>query len=177
MKLNGITETIQRALAAAGLNTQSGPMKGVTDTIHQALSAAGLTQRSETSPPAAHPSPLSQPAQPEARAVHQQMHRLGTVASFSSAARPWAGHLQGRGPSAQGGVVRHRQIEAEQADEGADQAFGLPERQAEDGAQGQGRQDGERRIPGLPAPGRAGLGCPRSDRLLGEPDRQAAALA
>ena len=41
-----ITETIQRALANAGLNTQSGPMKGVTDTIHQALSAAGLSQRS-----------------------------------------------------------------------------------------------------------------------------------
>jgi len=45
---SGITETIQRALAAAGLNTQSGPMKGVTDTIHQALSNAGLTQRSVT---------------------------------------------------------------------------------------------------------------------------------
>lgn len=44
--VGGITETIQRALAAAGLDTQSGPMKGVTDTIHQAFSAAGLTQRS-----------------------------------------------------------------------------------------------------------------------------------
>lgn len=43
--VSGITETIQRALAAAGLNTRSGPMKGVTDTIHEALSAAGLTQR------------------------------------------------------------------------------------------------------------------------------------
>ncbi len=42
----GITETIQRALAAAGLNTHSGPMKGVTDTIQEALSAAGLTRRS-----------------------------------------------------------------------------------------------------------------------------------
>ncbi|MGZ5165536.1 MAG: extracellular catalytic domain type 1 short-chain-length polyhydroxyalkanoate depolymerase, partial [Burkholderiales bacterium] len=37
-----ITDTIQRALASAGLDTQSGPMKGVTDTIQQALSAAGL---------------------------------------------------------------------------------------------------------------------------------------
>jgi poly(hydroxyalkanoate) depolymerase family esterase len=41
-----IGATIERALAAAGLNTRAGPMKGVTDTIHQALSAAGLTQRS-----------------------------------------------------------------------------------------------------------------------------------
>jgi len=46
--VSGITETIQRALAAAGLNTQAGPMKDVTDTIHQALSAAGLPQRSAT---------------------------------------------------------------------------------------------------------------------------------
>ncbi|HET9340034.1 MAG TPA: PHB depolymerase family esterase [Casimicrobiaceae bacterium] len=46
--VSGITETIQRALAAAGLDTRSGPMKGVTDTIHDALSAAGLTQRSGT---------------------------------------------------------------------------------------------------------------------------------
>src|SRR3712207_8592628 len=42
------------------------------------------------------------------------------------------------------GVVRHPQGEAEQADEGADQAFGLPERQAEHGPECQGRQDGER---------------------------------
>lgn len=46
--VSGITETIQRALAAAGLNAQTGPMKDVTDTIQQALSAAGLTQRSVT---------------------------------------------------------------------------------------------------------------------------------
>ena len=47
----GITETIQRALASAGLNTQSGPMKGVTDTIHHALSAAG---RQRSAPPSDH---------------------------------------------------------------------------------------------------------------------------
>jgi poly(hydroxyalkanoate) depolymerase family esterase len=37
-----VTETIARALAAAGLDTGSGPMKQVTDTIEAALSAAGL---------------------------------------------------------------------------------------------------------------------------------------
>ena len=42
-----ITDTIQRALASAGLDTQSGPMKGVTDTIQQALSAAGLYSASD----------------------------------------------------------------------------------------------------------------------------------
>jgi len=45
---SGITATIQRALASAGLNTESGPMKGVTDTISRALAAAGLSQRPAT---------------------------------------------------------------------------------------------------------------------------------
>jgi poly(hydroxyalkanoate) depolymerase family esterase len=39
---DGITETIQRALASAGLDTQSGLMKGITDTINQSLTTAGL---------------------------------------------------------------------------------------------------------------------------------------
>ena len=37
-----INETIRNALASAGLDTQSGPMKGVTDTIAQALASAGM---------------------------------------------------------------------------------------------------------------------------------------
>ena len=45
-----ITDTIQRALASAGLDTQSGPMKGVTDTIQQALSAAGLYSAAPNDP-------------------------------------------------------------------------------------------------------------------------------
>jgi len=39
-----INETIERALTAAGLNTQTGPMKNVMDTIQQSLAAAGLNQ-------------------------------------------------------------------------------------------------------------------------------------
>lgn len=46
-----ISETIQRALASAGLDRQSGPMQGVTGTIQQALSGAGLTQRSAAKGP------------------------------------------------------------------------------------------------------------------------------
>ena len=37
-----VTDTIKQALASAGLDTRSGPMKHVTDTIEGALSAAGL---------------------------------------------------------------------------------------------------------------------------------------
>jgi poly(hydroxyalkanoate) depolymerase family esterase len=36
-----ITDTIERALASAGLDTTSGPMRGVTDTIRRALSGGG----------------------------------------------------------------------------------------------------------------------------------------
>jgi poly(hydroxyalkanoate) depolymerase family esterase len=46
-----IQETIQRALASAGLETQSGPMKGVTDTIANSLSAAGLGSTSSSTEP------------------------------------------------------------------------------------------------------------------------------
>ena len=39
--LKNITDTIQRALASAGLDTTSGPMASVTETIRQALSSSG----------------------------------------------------------------------------------------------------------------------------------------
>jgi len=42
-----VTDTIKHALASAGLDARSGPMKHVTDTIEDALSAAGLMPRSE----------------------------------------------------------------------------------------------------------------------------------
>jgi poly(hydroxyalkanoate) depolymerase family esterase len=48
LNIHGITETIQRALSSAGLNTKSGLVNGVTETINKALSAAGLTHRAET---------------------------------------------------------------------------------------------------------------------------------
>ena len=38
---NAINQTIQRALASAGLNTTSGPMHAVTETIRQALASGG----------------------------------------------------------------------------------------------------------------------------------------
>src|SRR4051812_33771261 len=74
-------------------------------------------------------------------------------------------------------MVGHGEVQPEQADDGADQAFGLPERQAEDGSQGQRRQDRQGRVGGLSAPGFPWLGLPRLDGFLGEPDRQAPALA
>ena len=40
-----INETIQRALASAGLDTTSGPMRDVTDTIQRALSSGGAREQ------------------------------------------------------------------------------------------------------------------------------------
>jgi poly(hydroxyalkanoate) depolymerase family esterase len=37
-----ITETIERALASAGIDTTAGPMRGVTETIHRALSSSAV---------------------------------------------------------------------------------------------------------------------------------------
>src|SRR4051794_19813029 len=86
-------------------------------------------------------------------------------------------NLQRLGPAAQGGVVRHGEVEPEQADDGADQPFGLPVRQPEHGLERQRRQDCQVGILGLPAPARAPLGLPRLDRLVRKPDRQAATPA
>lgn len=45
-----INDTIAQALAQAGLDTRSGPLKGVTDTIRRALASAGLGGESAATP-------------------------------------------------------------------------------------------------------------------------------
>jgi poly(hydroxyalkanoate) depolymerase family esterase len=47
---SGITATIQRALASAGLDTKPGPLSGVARTIDKALSAAGLNNHYSSEP-------------------------------------------------------------------------------------------------------------------------------
>jgi poly(hydroxyalkanoate) depolymerase family esterase len=48
--VKNITDTIQRALASAGLDTTSGPMAAVTETIRKALSSSGLNDPANASP-------------------------------------------------------------------------------------------------------------------------------
>src|SRR3954453_6798311 len=124
--------------------------------------------------------PLARALELQPRAVDQQVHGAGIAASAATrtvAARLRPRHLQRLGPAAQGGVVRHGEIEPEQADDGADQPFGLPVRQPEHGLERQRRQDRQVGIRGLPAPAREPLGLPRLDRLVRKPDRHAAAPA
>ena len=55
MSIDSISQTIDRALTAAGLNTRSGPIQTVTATIERALAAAGIAQRRVApAPTAAH---------------------------------------------------------------------------------------------------------------------------
>jgi hypothetical protein len=115
--------------------------------------------------------PLAGATELQSRAVHQQMHR------FSTTAGPRSGHLQCLASPAQGGVVRHREIKTEKADERADQTFGLAQREVEHRPERQRRQNGQRRIPWLAAPVRPRLGPPGGNRLLAEPHRQIATLA
>jgi hypothetical protein len=91
------------------------------------------------------------------------------------APRLWSRHLQRLGSAAQGGVVRHREVETQQLQEGADQPLRLAQRQAEHRPQGQRRRDRQRGVARLPATAGAGLGAPRLNRLRREPHGQAAA--
>src|SRR3954447_20180221 len=61
--------------------------------------------------------PLARTAELQPRAVHQQVYRR--------APRLWSRHLQRLGSAAQGGVVRHREVESKQLQDRTDQALGL----------------------------------------------------
>jgi len=62
--------------------------------------------------------------------------------AIGTSAGPWRPrHVQRRRTAAECCVVRHAQRQPEQGDDGADQALGLPEREAEHGLQRQRRQD------------------------------------
>ena len=63
--------------------------------------------------------PFAGPTELQARAVHQQMQRTGCEP-------PEGRHVQRLAPAAQCRVIRHRESEAEQSDDGADEPFGLP---------------------------------------------------
>jgi hypothetical protein len=73
-------------------------------------------------------------------------------------------------------MVRGGEIETGQADDRADQPFGLPQSQAEHGAKRQRRRDRQGRIVWLTASRGPWFGAPGRDRLLAEPDRQTATL-
>ena len=64
-------------------------------------------------------------------------------------------------------MVGNGEIETKQTEDGADQAFGLAQGQAEYGLERQRRRDRQRRVVRLTARRGAGLGVPGRDRRLG----------
>lgn len=68
-----IQDAIERALASAGLNTRSGPMRGVTETIRQALASAGLGAGEAPARPAAAPQPAAAVIDVQAREVAEPL--------------------------------------------------------------------------------------------------------
>jgi len=85
--------------------------------------------------------PLTLATELQARAVHQQVHGFAASTGVGMT-RPR--HLQRRRTPAERRVVRHGQHEAKQANDGAEQALGLPVGQAEHRADRERHQDGER---------------------------------
>ena len=112
--------------------------------------------------------PLAGTAELQPGAVNQQVQR--TTGRGARRGR------QGPSPSAQGGVVGHRQVKVEQLHQRANQPFGLPEGQVEERPQRQRRLDRHGRVARLPAAGGAWGGAPSLDGVITEPDGQAAAL-
>ncbi len=65
MRLDSIAETIEQALAAAGLRSRNGALDTVTRTIRDALAGAGLTQRVQQRGPRPGPGPTASRSEPE----------------------------------------------------------------------------------------------------------------
>src|SRR4051795_6819784 len=79
-------------------------------------------------------------------------------------------------PTGQGGVVRHRQIEAEHLDDGAQHSFGLAPRLAHRQAQHHSSFDDNVRVGRRPPASSSLLRCPGLQRFGRHPHRQAAPL-
>jgi hypothetical protein len=115
--------------------------------------------------------PFARAMKLQPRAVHDQVQSTGVGIG------PWLRHIQPVCPTGQCGVVGDSKVEAEQADDGADQPLGLPQRQMEHRPQRQPGQNRQRRIMRLPARRGPAFCIPTRNRLLAEPHRQAAELA
>ena len=78
-----IQDTIEHALASAGLNTQSGPLRGVTETIRKALTTAGLGRMQRATTPI--PKAQRPPTGVQARATTEASKSAATLADGSEA--------------------------------------------------------------------------------------------
>ena len=113
--------------------------------------------------------PLARATQLQSRTVDQQVDRPAGGAGLR-----W--QLQRLGSPAEGGEIGHRQVEAEQLEDRADQPLGLAQRQMEHSAQGQGCRDRQVRVVRLATRRGSRRGFPGGDGVLREPHGQTAPL-
>jgi len=114
--------------------------------------------------------PLARAAQLQPGTVNQQVDR-----SAGGAGLHW--QLQALGPPAEGREIWHRQVEAEQLEDRADQPFGLAQRQTEHCPQCQSRRDRQIGVVRLTTRRGAWRGFPGGDhRFFREPHGQTAPL-
>ncbi len=107
---------------------------------------------------------LARRAHPEARHRRPRRRRLTR-------------DLNGGAPSRERGVVRGPQIESHQADEGPDKALRLAQGKVEDRAKRERSEDGQARVPALPAWSPRGRRVPGLGRVVVKPDRDVASPA
>jgi hypothetical protein len=81
---------------------------------------------------------------PQPGAIDQDLDRSGDR-------RRREAYVQGQAPPRQRGVIRHRQVDAHQAEHRGHEAFGLAQRQVEDGAHHEHGLDGEVGVDRIPA--------------------------
>ena len=108
---------------------------------------------------------------------HSRRPVLSTSKCRGVDSRSWSQHLPCFGLPAQRRMIRQGEIETEQADDRPDQSFGLAQRQAEHGAQGQCRRDRQGGIVRLSTARGPWVSTPGRDCGIGKPYREAPALA
>ncbi len=92
-----ITDTIQRALASAGLDTSAGPMQSVTDTIKRALGSDALADRGST-----------RTADAAIIDVPSRFVDVGDAAPDSRGSSPWTAKTSPNRTSPTGNFTTHR---------------------------------------------------------------------
>jgi hypothetical protein len=114
-------------------------------------------------------SPLARPAQLQAGTIDHQVDRPASGAGLRR-------QFQALCPSAEGGEIWHRQVNAEQLEDGADQSLGLAQRQVEHCPQCQSCRDCQIRVVRLTTRRGPRHGFPGGDGLIRKPHGQTAPL-
>ena len=128
-------------------------------------------------PPGAPPLGAMLLKQPFARAAQRPPRAVDQPVDGPAAGAWRRGQRHRPSPAGEGGVIRNRQIQPEQLEDGGEQPLGLPQRQPEPRSQLQRRCDRQARRARRTTRRSARRRFPLLDCLLADPEREAATLA